>query len=168
VKTVDEPQQSLKDAVEQWMAEARMVLPGIQALLGFQLIAVFNSRFTTALSSDQQHLHLAAIRCVALAIALIMTPAAFHRQTDPGRVTPRLLRVSTVLVNLALAPLALGLSIDVYLVGFAITERHGVSLAIASAVAGTLVGLWYVFPSLNRPRRRRREDDVRGTGNAKT
>jgi len=33
---------SLKDAVQQLLDEARMVLPGIQTLLGFQLIACFN------------------------------------------------------------------------------------------------------------------------------
>ena len=31
--------------------EARMVLPGIQAILGFQLIAVFNQRFEDLSSS---------------------------------------------------------------------------------------------------------------------
>ena len=43
------PNEALKDAVEQALEEARMVLPGIQALFGFQLIAVFNQRFDTAL-----------------------------------------------------------------------------------------------------------------------
>jgi len=42
--------------------EARMVLPGIQALFGFQLVAVFNNRFETALSPSEQTLHLAGAR----------------------------------------------------------------------------------------------------------
>ena len=36
---------SLKDQARNVLEEARMVLPGIQALFGFQLIAVFNQRF---------------------------------------------------------------------------------------------------------------------------
>jgi hypothetical protein len=36
--------------------EARMVLPGIQALFGFQLIAVFNERFKE-LTKDEQLIH---------------------------------------------------------------------------------------------------------------
>ena len=39
--------------------EARMVLPGIQALFGFQLIAVFNERFRS-LPQFEQTLHYAA------------------------------------------------------------------------------------------------------------
>ncbi|TPV98900.1 MAG: hypothetical protein USCAAHI_01656 [Beijerinckiaceae bacterium] len=55
--------------------EARVVLPGIQDLFGFQLIAVFNERFRQ-LSEGEQLIHLTAIMLVAIAIALIMTPAA--------------------------------------------------------------------------------------------
>jgi hypothetical protein len=40
---------ALKDSVQFTLDEARMVIPGIQALFGFQLIAVFNERFDTAL-----------------------------------------------------------------------------------------------------------------------
>jgi hypothetical protein len=38
-------QESLKDEIANLIEEARMVLPGIQALFGFQLIAVFNDGF---------------------------------------------------------------------------------------------------------------------------
>lgn len=34
-----------------------MVSPGIQALFGFQLIAVFNSRFAEELTEREQRLH---------------------------------------------------------------------------------------------------------------
>ena len=40
--------------------EARMVLPGVQAVLGFQLVALFNQRFEL-LSPAEQVLHLASI-----------------------------------------------------------------------------------------------------------
>ena len=57
-----------------------MVLPGMQALFGFQLIAVFNSSFAERLQPLQQRLDLASIALVVVAIALIMTPA---EQTAP-------------------------------------------------------------------------------------
>src|SRR5213078_3805203 len=41
----------LSEAVTHLLEECRMVLPGIQALFGFQLIAVFNSTFRESLSS---------------------------------------------------------------------------------------------------------------------
>jgi hypothetical protein len=61
----------LKDEATRLIEEARMVLPGLQALLGFQLIAVFNERFDKALSPLEQHLHLAAICAVAVAGVLL-------------------------------------------------------------------------------------------------
>ena len=38
-------QESRSDTVTHLLEECRMVLPGIQALFGFQLIAVFNAAF---------------------------------------------------------------------------------------------------------------------------
>jgi hypothetical protein len=37
---------SLKDQFRDVVAEARMLLPGLQALFGFQTVAAFNQRFT--------------------------------------------------------------------------------------------------------------------------
>jgi hypothetical protein len=72
-KSSDHLEKLAQEAVE----EARMV--GIQALFGFQLIAVFNESFRR-LDPGLQLLHFAAIVLVALSIALIMTPAAYHRR----------------------------------------------------------------------------------------
>jgi len=68
---------SLEEETKTTIEEARMVLPGIQALFGFQLIAVFNTRFHD-FGSLEQILHLVALLLVAFAIALIMTPAAYQ------------------------------------------------------------------------------------------
>jgi hypothetical protein len=39
------PDEHTEKIAQEAIDEARMVLPGIQALFGFQLIAVFNERF---------------------------------------------------------------------------------------------------------------------------
>jgi hypothetical protein len=78
--------------------ECRMVLPGLQALFGFQMIAVFNPSFAQKLSPAEQRLHLLAIALAAVAVALIMTPAAYHRQTGPREVSETFLRLSTRLL----------------------------------------------------------------------
>lgn len=46
--------ESLSKVASHILEECRMVLPGIQALFGFQLIVVFNSRFWEALTSEQR------------------------------------------------------------------------------------------------------------------
>ena len=76
----------MSEAVKNLLEEVRTVLPGVQALFGFQLVAVFNQRFTD-LTSMEQGLHLTALCLVALAAGLLMTPAALHRQTSPEEVS---------------------------------------------------------------------------------
>ena len=75
----------LSKAAEYLIEECRMVLPGIQALFGFQMIAVFNQRFRE-LPGSLQIVHLAATGLVALAAGLVMTPAAYHRTAEPFKV----------------------------------------------------------------------------------
>lgn len=97
-----EPIQELElpEATEEMLGESRMVLPGLQALFGFQLIAVFSSRFSTDLTPGEQRLHLLAIGLVAVAVALVMGTAAYHRQTGPRRVSAGFLRAGQPLVAL--------------------------------------------------------------------
>jgi hypothetical protein len=45
----------LAEAATYLLDECRMVLPGIQALFGFQLIAVFNQRFEQDLSAFERY-----------------------------------------------------------------------------------------------------------------
>ena len=89
-----------------------MVLPGIQALFGFQLIAVFNDGFAQKLSTIQQQIHFVSIVLTVIAIALVMTPAALHRQIDPLAVTRRFIRSSTILLILSMFPLAISICLE--------------------------------------------------------
>jgi hypothetical protein len=101
--------ESLKDQARYALDEARMVLPGIQALFGFQLIAVFSDRFTHALTRTDQLLHLASVFLVALAVALVMTPAAYHRQADHQTVDRQFIRLSSTAITAAMLPLMLAI-----------------------------------------------------------
>ncbi|TAJ97366.1 MAG: hypothetical protein EPO10_22960 [Reyranella sp.] len=47
-----EHRESLEEEATHATDEARMVLPGVQAIMGFQLIAVFNQRFETLAAGD--------------------------------------------------------------------------------------------------------------------
>lgn len=60
---------SLDRAATLLLEDRRMVLPGIQALFGFQFVAVFNSGFSEKLSHNEQLLHLGALLCVLIATA---------------------------------------------------------------------------------------------------
>jgi hypothetical protein len=134
----------LPQAVSMLVDECRMVLPGIQALFGFQLIAVFNQGFAEKLSDLDQHLHLAAIVFVVIAIGMVMAPAAYHRQSSPMHVSDHIVRVSTNLLKWGMLPLAIALCIDLYVVSVVIIQTT-VAAILALLMLVLLLGLWYGF-----------------------
>jgi hypothetical protein len=138
---------SLEDAAAHLLEECRMVLPGIQALFGFQLIAVFNDGFTRRLAEREQVLHLTAILCVVLSIALVMAPAAIHRRREPFSVSRRFVDVSSSLLMWGMVPLAVATTLDVYVVALIVT--HGTAASIAAGLVAMLafIGLWWILPA---------------------
>ena len=136
----------LPKAMDNLIEECRMLLPGIQALFGFQLIAVFNSTFAEKLSSLEQQLHLLAIGLVGVAIALILTPAAYHRQMEHVSITRRFIDVSTRLMLWSMAFLALSIGLDLYLVSRIILQDVLISLLITLGLLALFIFLWIVLP----------------------
>jgi hypothetical protein len=143
---------TLSEAAQYLLDECRMVLPGIQALFGFQLIVVFNPGFDQKLSAMEQKLHLTAIALVAIAVAIIMTPAAYNRQTAPREVTDDFVRLSTRLLLWSMLPLAVGISLDLYLIGRIIVGTIGGGLFSAGMLAVYLT-LWFLLPRVGLIRR---------------
>lgn len=141
---------SLNDAVTHLLEECRTVVPGMQAVFGFQLIAVFNSAFRERLSPGERELHLAAIVLVTIAIVLVMAPAALHRQTDPMAVSRRFITISSRLLMASMAPLTAGLCLDVYVVARVIVDTRGVAAVIAAALLGVFIVFWFVLPRVAR------------------
>jgi hypothetical protein len=137
--------EDLSEAVSHLLEECRMVLPGIQALFGFQLVAVFNQRFSQIPPSDQV-IHLAAMIIVALSAALVMTPAAFHREVEPAQVSERMLMLSTRLLLASMILLAIGIAADLFVIAAIVLEHRMVSALIAIALFSILIALWFIFP----------------------
>jgi len=132
--------------------EARMVLPGIQALFGFQLIAAFNERFQQLAMTDQT-MHFVALILVSISVAIIMTPAAYHRLAERGSMSEFFVRLASALIAIAMLPLMIALCLEVYLLGRMILPQQGISLAVASFLFIVFAGLWYAFPFAMRLRR---------------
>ena len=135
----------LHEEMRNIIEEARVILPGVQALFGFQTIAVFNDRFAE-LPSYATLCHLIGLGMVIIAVALVMTPAVYYRVVGPAHVTRRMTRRSAWLIRSALAPLACGLALDMFTVIFVATQDLKVSIAGATATFIFLAGLWFAFP----------------------
>ncbi len=135
----------LQVKIEQLLTEARVVLPGAQALFGFQLAIVLTRAFEQ-LPKSSIVVHAASLFLVALAVMMLMAPAPYHRIVYAGEDTEDMYRVGSALVTGATLPLGLGLAGDVYVV---IVEISG-SFAIGSFTGGLafvfLIGLWYLYP----------------------
>lgn len=150
----DKEQLSLDSAAKHILEECRMVLPGIQALFGFQLIAVFNQGFAEKLSTMEQQLHLLSIVLTVCAIALVMTPAALHRQIDPMTVNRRFIESSTTLLLLGMFPLGVSICLEIYLIAHIITVLIWLSLVIAVGLLLFFFSLWLLLPYLKNSDRR--------------
>jgi len=137
---------SLSEAVTLLLEECRMVLPGMQALFGFQLIAVFNSTFSEKLSSLEQKLHLLAIGLVVIAIALVMAPAAYHRQSGARRVTNDFVTTATRLLLLSMFPLMIAICLEFYLIARLVLHRPVISALLSFLLLIVFSVLWFVFP----------------------
>jgi hypothetical protein len=143
--------ESLKNEMRNVIEEARMVIPGIQALFGFQTMAVFNSRFED-LPGAAVAAYLVGLGLIALAIGLLMTPAAYHRIAERGRVSRQMIVLSSRLITAGLVPLMLGIALDIYVVCVAAIDDVRLGIAGAAVALCVFGWLWFVFPI----RRRRR------------
>ncbi len=141
-------QLNLGDAVSALLNECRMILPGVQTLFGFQLIAVFQPPFFDKLTGAEQRIHLLALAFVAISAAVVMAPAAYHRQTAPRQASGGFIRLASWLLLIAMVPLLLGVALDFYIVARLILLDVGLSILLAIVLAVIFVLAWYVLPHL--------------------
>jgi len=142
----------LHDRIDHMLTEARVILPGAQALLGFQLAIVLTKTFD-ALPMSSKALHGISLGCIALAVILLIAPAAYHRIVCAGEDKEEVHSVGSWFITAATVPLALGLAGDVYVVIAKIADSHAVGAAAAAASLVLLVAFWHALPLVMRWRR---------------
>jgi len=142
----------LPTKIEQMLTEARVIIPGCQALLGFQLIAMLTRTFDE-LPLAAKIVHAAGLCSVTIATTLLMTPAALHRLSFGGNDSESFLRLGSAFVIAASLPLALGISADVYVVFLKITDSAAASIVASLAMLLAMLLLWYLYPMWLRGRR---------------
>jgi hypothetical protein len=146
------PATPLHAKIEQMLTEARVILPGAQALLGFQLSIMLMQGFD-ALSPSSKLMHAVGLALVALATILLMAPAAYHRIVYAGEDSEEFHRIGGRMVLAATFPLAFGLGCDLYVVLTKIANSAVAGATIAILATSGMVFLWYGFPLLRRRNR---------------
>jgi hypothetical protein len=140
----ERPPTPLRTKIEQMLTEARVILPGAQALFGFQLAIVLTQAFEK-LPDTSRLVHAVSLGLVAFAVMLLMAPAAYHRIVYAGEDSQDMHRVGSAMITVATAPLAFGLAGDIYVViGKIIRPEAGVAASLFALIV--LIGLWYGYP----------------------
>lgn len=141
---------NLQEETHYILEESRIVVPGLQALFGFQLIAVFNESFDHKLSQNEQMMHLCSLFFVALAMILVMTPTALHRIAEHGKLTKRFVIISSRLLKWAMFFLPLGICLDFYLISRMISGNVLFAAIAALVLMSMTFTFWYAFPRIFR------------------
>ena len=141
----------LTTKIDHILTEARMVLPGAQALFGFQGIIFFAERFES-LPPLSKSIHLISLLMVTFAIVLLMAPAAYHRIVERGEDTERLYQVSSKFVLGSMVFLAAGMSLDFYVVATKVTQHATLAAVISAGLACCFLGLWFGYTAWARRR----------------
>jgi hypothetical protein len=143
----------LSAKVEQMLTEARVIIPGAQALLGFQLTVTLTRAFES-LPYESKLAHAVALCCIALSIILLMATAAVHRISFAGEDSPRFLTIGSWFVITGPFPLAVGVALDTYVATARALESTIAAAWIAALTAMLLMLTWYAYPLLLRARQR--------------
>jgi hypothetical protein len=99
---------------------------------------------------QQQMLHYAALLLIAVAIGLIMAPAAYHRIVEEHSVSRFFIKLASVMIATSMLPLLTAISFEIYILGHLVLDNDQASFWIAIATATFLATLWYVFPFIVR------------------
>jgi hypothetical protein len=147
------PPTPLKTKIEQLLTEARLIIPGAQALFGFQFIAMLMTGFDR-LPDTAKTVHAAALCLIGLNVIIMMTPAALHRLSFGGEDSPRFLRMGSALVIAGPAFLAAGMAAEIYVVFIKALNSTAAASSASIAALLILVGFWYGWPLALRAKRK--------------
>jgi len=143
---------SLKQRIERAMTETRIILPGVQALLGFQFAAILTDAFEK-LSPADKLVHVAGLAGVGLSVILLMAPAAYHRLATGGEASSDVLQFAHYTLLASMVPLSLSLAAEFYIVLDTVLHRPATSAVAGALCALAMLGVWFAVPLMARRNR---------------
>jgi hypothetical protein len=141
----ESPRQTpVHDKIRHVLTEARVILPGNQALLGFQFAVTLQQGFQD-LPSALKLIHLISLSLIAISTILLLSPAPYHRIVEGGEETESFYRVASKLMLSALPPMAAGVSADFFVVVYKMSNRYGLSALAALLMFCIFCGTWFGY-----------------------
>lgn len=140
------------------LQELRVAGLGVQVLFGFLLSLPFSFGFKHT-DELERALYRVSLLCAALAIALLVSPVAYHRWVFRRHEKGRLLRYANIQAIVGLAMVALAVCAAVWMV-LLVVGLNWLTGLLAGFVTGGFTVLWFALPVIDRldADNRRRED----------
>jgi hypothetical protein len=136
---------AIHDKIRHVLTEARVILPGNQALLGFQFAVTLQQGFRD-LPPALKLVHLVSLSLIAISTILLLAPAPYHRIVERGEETESFYRVASKLTLSSLPPMAAGIAADFFVVVYKICNRYGLSVLAAMLMFCLFSGMWFGYP----------------------
>jgi hypothetical protein len=157
----DSPPLRLRDKIQHVLSEARMVLPGAQALLGFQFSIILLNSFDK-LPQELKYLHLASLATITLSVILLMTPASYHRIVERGEDSDHFYKFASKMTLASMVTLALGISSDIFVVIYQVTKSMIAAWIFSLLALILFYGCWFIYAFYCRSRKERSSHINRG------
>jgi hypothetical protein len=136
--------QRLARNVNELLQELRVAQAGVQFLFGFLLAVTFTAQYERA-SGYQQVVHLVAVLFATVSVALLASPAAWHRVLFRQGQRKRIVEVANELVVAGMVCLAIAMTATVLLLTDVVIGGWGA--VVISVLTAALFGtLWFVMP----------------------
>lgn len=129
------------------LQELRVAQTGVQILFAFMLGLAFTPRFTE-LDGLQQGVYVITLTLTAASAAVLIAPVMYHRLVFRRRLKPQLVRMTHRFAVLGLCLLLLSVVGSVEVATSLVLDLW--ATALAAAVAGVFVLLWFVVPIYER------------------
>ena len=139
----------LTDKIKHVLTETRMVLPGTQALLGFQVI-IFLMQDFDKLEKILKWMHFGSLVAVSISAVLLIAPAAFHRIAEHGEDSERFHDVASKFMLSAMFFLGLGLAGDFYVITWKVSQSQLWAASLAGGLLLFFYGLWFGYSGWKR------------------
>ena len=121
--------------------ETRLLILGVQILLGFEFQCAFQDRFDR-LADGAKQLNLAALGLIVLSVAILIAPSMQHRIVEDGQSTARLILTTNRLASAALMPLTVGLALSAFVV-VQLTLGSAAGIAVAAFLGCMSAFCWF-------------------------
>jgi hypothetical protein len=132
----------LSERIETVLNETRMLLLGVQVLVGFSYRICFEQGFEQ-IPATARLAEVAGLGIMTVGLGWLIWPAPFHQIAERGNETAVMYGLTTRVLDWALLPLAVGLGLTLYPVCSALHVVHAAWIG-ASAGIFALV-MWYAW-----------------------